>query len=135
MTSLEDLAELVARRRGHRDARPRREALLAALVEAGVRAPAPYPDVTVALAMPATELAAEFQRLHGRTPRTRYPPYLRRRVAWAIQAAKLGGLPKPMSGRVMELKEHVPERWQDAFAGVARVHVTRVHRVDWRSAA
>jgi len=34
----------------------------------------------------------------------------------------------------MELKEHLPERWQEAFAGVASVHVTRVHRVDRRSA-
>jgi hypothetical protein len=91
------------------------------LVEGGVRAPAPYPDVALALAMPAAELAAEFERLHGRRPRTRYPTYLRRRVAWAVQAAKLGGLPKPISGRVVELKEHLPERWREVFAGVARV--------------
>jgi hypothetical protein len=128
--SLDDLAELVARRRGHRDTPARREALLAALVEGGERAPAPYPDVILALAMPAAKLAAAFERLHSRRPPTRYPTYLRRRVAWAVQAAKLGGLPKPIGRRVMELKEHLPDRWQEAFAGVARVHVTRVHRVE-----
>jgi hypothetical protein len=62
----------------------------------------------------------------------RYPTYLRRRVAWAVLAVKLGGLPKPISGKVMELKEHLPERWREVFADVARVHVTRVHRVDRR---
>ena len=37
------------------------------------------------------------------------------------------------SGKVMELKDHLPERWREAFSGVTRVHVTRVHRVDRRS--
>jgi hypothetical protein len=64
----------------------------------------------------------------------RYPTYLRRRVSWAVQAAKLGALPKPNAGRVMELREHLPARWKEAFAGVARVHVTRVHRVERRPA-
>jgi hypothetical protein len=132
---LDELAELVARRRGHRDTPARREVLLAALVEGGARAPTPYPDVALALAIPAPDLAAEFERLHGRRPPTRYPTYLRRRVAWAVQAVKLGGLPKPIAGKVLELKEHLPELWQAAFAGVARAHVTRVHRVDRRQAA
>jgi hypothetical protein len=83
--------------------------------------------------MPAAQLESEYQRLHGHRPACRHPEYVRRRVAWAVQAAaNLGGLPKPISGKVMELKEHLPERWQEAFAGVARVHVTRVHRVDRR---
>ena len=82
--------------------------------------------------MPIAQMAAEFERLHGHHPASRHPDYLRRRVTWAVQAAKLGGLPKPISGKVMELKDSLPERWQEAFAGVARVHVTRVHRVDRR---
>jgi hypothetical protein len=65
---------------------------------------------------------------------SRHPDYLRRRAAWAVQAEKLGGLSTAISSKVMELKEHLPEPWQAAFAGVARVHVTRVHRVDRRSA-
>jgi hypothetical protein len=44
----------------------------------------------------------------------------------ALQAAKKDGPPKPISVRVMELREHLPERWQEVFAGVARVHATRV---------
>jgi len=74
------------------------------------------------------------QNAHDERPPSLPPDYLRRRVVWAVQAAKLGGLPKPIRGKVMELKAHLPERWQEAFAGVARVHVTRVHRVDRRSA-
>jgi hypothetical protein len=127
------LVELVVRRRSHRDTAPRREALLAKLADAGAGAPTMLPDVARVLAMPPAHLLNEFEILHGHRPPSRNPEYLRRRVAWAVQAEKLGGLPKPISGRVMELKEHLPERWQEAFAGVARVHVTRVHRVDRRA--
>jgi hypothetical protein len=129
------LAELVARRRGHRDTARRREALLATLADAGAGAPSILPDVARVLAMPPAHLRNEFEILHGHPPPSRNPDYLRRRVAWAVQADKLGGLSTAISGKVMELKEHLPERWQEAFAGVARVHVTRVHRVDRRPAA
>jgi hypothetical protein len=79
-----------------------------------------------------TELAAEFERLYGRRPARRLPDHARRRIAWAVQAVKLGGMPKPIAGKVMELRDRLPARWKEAFAGVARVHVTRVHRVDRR---
>jgi len=107
--------------------------MLTALADGGAATPPTSPDVILAQAMPVAEMAAVFERLHGNRPPSRHPDHLRRRVAWAVQGAKLGGLAKPISARVMELKEHLPERWRAAFAGVARVHVTRVHRVDRRS--
>jgi hypothetical protein len=128
------LAELVARRRGHRKTPFRREALLAALADA-IDAPTTMPDVARVISMPAAVLEVEYQRLHGHRPACRQPVYVRRRVAWAVQAVKLGALPKPIASKVMELKEHLPERWKEAFGNVARVHVTRVHRVDRRPAA
>jgi hypothetical protein len=129
------LVELVVRRRGHRDTAPRREALLTTLADGGAGAPAMLTDVARILAMSPVQLANEFELLHGHRPPSRNPEYLRRRVAWAVQAVKLGGLPKPIAGKVMELKEHLPERWQEAFAAVGRVHVTRVHRVARRVAS
>ena len=56
------------------------------------------------------------QNAHHERPPSLQPDYLRRRVVWAVQAAKLGGLPKPISGKVMELKEHLPR----AMAGSLR---------------
>jgi hypothetical protein len=128
------LAELAARRLGHRNTSFRREALLAALADAS-SAPSMLPDVARVMSMPAAELEVEYQRLHGHRPACRQPVYVRRRVAWAVQAVKIGGMPKPIAGKVMELKEHLPRQWQEAFANVARVHVTRVHRVDRRQTA
>jgi len=126
---LPDLADLVSRRSIKHQVRGRREDLLAAMVD-GAAAPTPSGDVVAVVARDPAKLAADFERLHGHRPSSRHPEYLRRRVAWAIQAAKQGGLPKPISGRVMELREQLPERWRDVFAGVARVHVTRVHRIE-----
>jgi hypothetical protein len=131
---LAKLADLVARRRGHRDTPFRREALLAALANAA-DAPTMLPNIARVLSMPADQLEVEYQRLHGHRPFSRHPEYVRRRVAWAIQAEKLGGLPKPIAGKVMELRDHLPNRWREAFAGIARIHITRLHRVDRRSAA
>ena len=127
------LAELVGRRHGTHDTARRREALLAVLADAGAGAPSMLPDVARVLAMPPAHLRNEFEILHGHRPPSHNPAYLRRRVAWAVQADKLGGLSKAVSGKVMELRERMPARWKEAFAGVTRVHVTRVHRVDRRS--
>jgi hypothetical protein len=91
------------------------------------------PDVARVISSPAAALEVEYQRLRGHLPASRQPVYVRRRVAWAVQAVKLGAMPKPMAGMVMELRDHLPQRWKEAFAGVARVHLTRVHRVDRRS--
>jgi hypothetical protein len=35
---------------------------------------------------------------------------------------------------VMDLRDHLPERRREVFAGVARVHVTRAHRIERRPA-
>ena len=103
------LAELVARRRGHRDTQFRREALLTALVDAS-NAPTMLPDVARAMSMPAAALEGEYQRLLGHRPACRHPEYVRRRVTWAAQVEKLSGLPKPIAGKVMELKNYLPKR-------------------------
>ncbi|MBZ0150648.1 MAG: DUF2924 domain-containing protein, partial [Planctomycetes bacterium] len=41
------------------------------------------------------ELAAKFERLHGRPPRYRSVPWLRKRIAYQLQVAALGGLRGP----------------------------------------
>jgi len=128
--ALPELAALVARRNGPQHPGGCREALFASLADGGAGAPRQAAIVTAVTAMSAATLAAEFERLHGYRPRHRHPDYLRRRVAWAVQAAKLGGLPKPISGRVMELRDQLPERWREVFAEVERVHVTRAHRIE-----
>jgi hypothetical protein len=56
-------------------------------------------------------------------------------VAGAVQADKLGGLPKSASARVMELRDALPHAWREVFAGVSRVHVTRTHRIERRQLA
>ncbi|MBZ0153294.1 MAG: DUF2924 domain-containing protein [Planctomycetes bacterium] len=38
------------------------------------------------------ELAAKFERLHGRKPRYRSVPWLKKRIAFALQVEALGGL-------------------------------------------
>jgi hypothetical protein len=65
------------------------------------------PDVARVVSMPAAALEVEYRRLHGHLPASRQPVYVRRRVAWAIQAEKLGGMPKPIAGKVMERRDHL----------------------------
>ena len=50
-------------------------------------------DKIVALQHLSTaELAAEFERIHGRKPRYRSPAWMRKRIAYQLQVAAYGGL-------------------------------------------
>jgi len=124
---LAKLVHLVARRPGRREMPVQREGLLVALADDG--GPAPQPVVAMVAAMNTAALTAEYHRLYDHRPPSRHPAYLRRRVTWGMQAARQGGLAKPISGRVIGLREQLPERWREVLGCVDRVHVTRAHRV------
>lgn len=51
-------------------------------------------QVTALGSMSTAELAAEYERLLGRRPRYRSVPWMRKRVAHALQVAAYGGLPR-----------------------------------------
>jgi hypothetical protein len=51
-------------------------------------------QIAALTAMTTAELDAEYQRLHGRPPRYRSVPWLRKRIAFALQTAAFGGLPR-----------------------------------------
>lgn len=57
------------------------------------------------------ELAAEFERLHGRAPRYRSRPWLQKRIAFAMQVAAFGGLPGPARAELQRLAAelHIPD--------------------------
>ena len=57
-------------------------------------------------AMISVELAAKFERLLGRASRTRNSQYLRKRLAWEIQA------------RIEALGKESPSGWRDDLAGL-----------------
>jgi hypothetical protein len=54
-------------------------------------------------AAPTDELIARYTKLHGKGPRTRNRSWLVARVAWALQAEKLGGLSPAATARLGEL--------------------------------
>jgi hypothetical protein len=62
--------------------------------------------------MTGAELAAKFEELLGYPARTRNRPYLRRRLAWEIQARIEGGLSERALQRIDELAAHIPEKWK-----------------------
>lgn len=53
------------------------------------------------------ELAAEFTRLHGRPPRYRSVPWLRKRISFALQVAAHGGLRGPARAELDRLAAEV----------------------------
>jgi hypothetical protein len=65
--------------------------------------------------MTGAQLAARFEKLFGRPATTRNKQYLRKRVAWEIQARIEGGLSERALQRIDELAAHVPERWKRAL--------------------
>lgn len=65
-------------------------------------------DQVAALARLTTaELAAEYQRLHGRRPRYRSVPWMRKRIAHRLQVAAYGGLTRTARAVVDELAADV----------------------------
>ncbi|MBZ0154101.1 MAG: DUF2924 domain-containing protein [Planctomycetes bacterium] len=57
--------------------------------------------------MTTAELAAEFTRLHGRPPRYRSVPWLRKRISFALQVAAHGGLRGPARAELDRLAAEV----------------------------
>ena len=49
------------------------------------------------------ELAAEFERLHGKKPRHRSPVWMRKRIAFKLQEAAYGGLSGPARAELERL--------------------------------
>ena len=60
--------------------------------------------------MATAELAAEFERLHGRRPRYRSVPWMQKRIAHALQIAAYGGLCAPARAELDRLAAdlHLP---------------------------
>lgn len=63
----------------------------------------PTTKIAALQAMSTAELAAEFERLHGRKPRYRSPAWLRKRIAFRLQVAAYGGLSGPARAEVDRL--------------------------------
>jgi len=49
------------------------------------------------------ELAAEYERLHGRRPRYRSPAWMKKRIAFQLQVAAYGGLSAPARAEIDRL--------------------------------
>lgn len=60
-------------------------------------------QVAALAAMTTAELAAEYERLHGRRPRYRSVPWMRKRIAHQLQVAAYGGLSRAARAVVDEL--------------------------------
>ena len=70
--------------------------------------------------MTVGELAEKFRDVFGFPTRTRNKPYLRKRVAWQIQALAEGGLSPRALAQIEELAPLAPVRWRPdmtAFTG------------------
>ena len=70
--------------------------------------------------MTGADLAAKFEELFGSPARTRNKQYLRKRLAWEIQARIEGGLSERALQWIDELAAHIPERWKRALEPKAR---------------
>lgn len=61
-------------------------------------------------------LAEKYRELYGEPTRSRNRDYLKKRLAWRIQADAEGGLSKGALARIEELGDEMPERWQMRLA-------------------
>ena len=66
--------------------------------------------------MTVGELAEKFREVFGFPTRTRNKPYLRKRVAWQIQALAEGGLSPRALAKIEELAPLAPVRWRPELA-------------------
>jgi hypothetical protein len=57
------------------------------------------------------ELDAEYRRLFGKAPRRRHPEFLKKRIAFQLQIAAYGGLPRPARAELERLASelHLPD--------------------------
>ncbi len=68
-------------------------------------------------AMNSAELAAKYEKLLGRPARTRNAQYLRKRLAWEIQARIEGGLSETALARIEALGKMAPSDWKGGLSG------------------
>jgi hypothetical protein len=68
--------------------------------------------------MTVGELAERFREVFGFPTRTRNKPYLRKRVAWQIQALAEGGLSTRAWAKIEELAPLAPVRWRPDLTAV-----------------
>lgn len=64
--------------------------------------------------MGTAELATKFAELTGQLPRTKNRAYLRKRVAWHLQAAEYGGLSEAALARIDELAPLAMKRFEQS---------------------
>jgi hypothetical protein len=57
-------------------------------------------------------LAEKYRELYGEPTRSRNRDYLKKRLAWRIEANFQGGLSQRALARIEELGDQLPERWQ-----------------------
>ena len=82
--------------------------------------------------MTVGELAEKFREVFGFPTKTRNKPYLRKRVAWQIQALAEGGLSPRALAKIEELAPLAPVRWRPdmtAFTGAGPLPRTRDPRL------
>ena len=68
--------------------------------------------------MTVSELAEKFREVFGFPTRTRNKPYLRKRVAWQVQALAEGGLSPRALAKIEELAPLAPVRWRPDLSAV-----------------
>ena len=91
--------------------------------------------------MTVGELAEKFREVFGFPTRTRNKPYLRKRLAWQIQALAEGGLSPRALAKIEELAPLAPVRWRPrhdrlcrrAHPGTTTRFATASHRLDRRA--
>ncbi|MBM4321866.1 MAG: DUF2924 domain-containing protein [Deltaproteobacteria bacterium] len=73
-------------------------------------------DLTAQLAAVASmsvgELAEKYREVYGEPTRSRNKDYLRKKVAWQIQALEGGGLSQRALAKIAELAPDAPTRWR-----------------------
>jgi hypothetical protein len=70
--------------------------------------------------MGTAELATKFAELTGQLPRTKNRAYLRKRVAWHLQAAEYGGLSEAALAKIDELVPLAMKRFQQSSRSRAK---------------
>ena len=70
------------------------------------------------------ELAAEYERLHGRQPRYRSPRWMVKRIAFQLQAAAYGGLSRPVRAELHRLAADIKLLTRTWHGELVRVEVT-----------
>lgn len=79
--------------------------------------------------MTTAELAAKFETLTGRAPRSRNNQWLRKRVAWHLQAAEYGGLSEAALAKIDELAPLAMKLFGQRRKGRAKVPRSPADRI------